>query len=144
MAPANPSPRSVLPLLVLCVAVVWSGCRADTTGLSTLTVDQLFALRGSGADLVVCDANTEETRSRDGVIPGAVLLSSYRDYAAAVELPADRSKQVVFYCHSAMCSAAADAARKAVAEGWRNVWVMPDGIRGWSEAGLPVDRPAAG
>jgi rhodanese-related sulfurtransferase len=94
--------------------------------------------------LVLCDANTEETRSRDGVIPGAVLLSNYRDYDAAAELPTEQGKQVVFYCHSAMCGAAVEAARKAVAEGWRNVWVMPDGIRGWTEAGLTVERRAAG
>ena len=93
---------------------------------------------------MLCDANTEETRGKFGIIPGARLLSSYRDYEPAVELPADKAQQLVFYCHSAMCGAAADAARKAVAEGWHNVWVMPDGIRGWTEAGLPVVRPVTG
>jgi rhodanese-related sulfurtransferase len=136
--------RSVLALLMLSAVATWVGCRADTTGLSTLTVEQLSALQSSDADLVLCDANTEETRSRDGVIPGAVLLSNYRDYDAAAELPTEQGKQVVFYCHSAMCGAAVEAARKAVAEGWRNVWVMPDGIRGWTEAGLTVERRAAG
>ncbi len=144
MPQAHPFARSVLVSLLLLFAAVHAGCRADTSGLSTLTVEELSKLRTSGADLVVCDANSEKTRGEEGVIPGAVLLTSYRDFDAAVELPADPSKQVVFYCHSAMCGAAVDAARKAVALGWHNVWVMPDGIRGWTEAGLPVVRPVTG
>ena len=86
----------------------------------------------------MCDANSDETRGKLGVIPGAVLLSSYRDYDAAVELPGDKSTQLVFYCHSEMCSAAGDAARKAIAAGHRDVWVMPPGIKGWVAAELPV------
>ena len=144
MPHAHPFTRSALVLLLLLFAAVHAGCRADTTGLSTLTVEELSKLRDSGADLVVCDANNTKTRGEEGVIPGAVLLTSYRDFDATLELPADPSKQVVFYCHSAMCGAAADAARKAVALGWHNVWVMPDGIRGWTEAGLPVVRPVTG
>ena len=135
--------RSVLALLMLSAVAVWVGCRADTTGLSTLTVEQLYALHGSGADLVVCDANTEETRSRDGVIPGAVLLSNYRDYDASAELPAEADHTLVFYCHSERCGAAADAARKAIAAGHRDVWVMAPGIKGWADAGHPVERPPA-
>ena len=144
MPQAHPLARSALVLLLLLFAAVSVGCRADTTGLSTLTVEELAKLRDSGVDLVLCDANNDKTRGEEGVIPGAVLLTSYRDFDAAVELPADPSKQVVFYCHSAMCGAAVEAARKAVALGWQNVWVMPDGIRGWTEAGLPIVRPVTG
>jgi rhodanese-related sulfurtransferase len=138
------NPRRPLALLAVGALVIWGGCRADTSGLSTLNVDELAALHASDAAFVVCDANSEETREKNGVIPGAVLLTNYRDYETATELPADRAQQLVFYCHSPMCGAAADAARKAVAAGWQNVWVMPDGIRGWTEAGLAVERPSAG
>ena len=82
--------------------------------------------------------NSEETREKNGTLPGAVLLSSYRDYVVARELPADRDRALVFYCHSPMCGAAAEAARKAVTAGYRQVWVMPEGIRGWARAGQPV------
>ena len=40
-----------------------------------------------------------------------------------------------------MCGAAAEAARKAVSAGYRQVWVMPDGVRGWADAGQPLARP---
>lgn len=33
-----------------------------------------------------------------------------------------------------------EAARRAVQLGYRNVFVMSDGIDGWVKAGLPVER----
>ena len=120
------------------------GCKADTTGLDTLTVTELTTLASAGSELVLCDANNEETRIKFGVIPGAQLLTNYRDYDPAVELPADKAQRLVFYCHSEMCGAAAGAARKAVAAGHTDVLVMPEGIKGWVAAGGPVEQPPAG
>jgi rhodanese-related sulfurtransferase len=126
------------------VTLLALGCQADTTGLATLTVTDLSALLAGPAGAVLCDANNEQTRSRHGVIPGARLLSSYRDYDPATELPSDKARALVFYCHSAWCGAAADAARKAVAAGHLDVYVLPAGIKGWVAAGRPVARPPAG
>jgi len=120
--------------------LVLPGCRADFSGLETLDVAELIGLRGAQPDLVLCDANSDETRRRMGVIPGALLLSSYRDYDPHAELPGDASRKLVFYCHSEMCGAAADAARKAIAAGYPDVSVLESGIRGWVAAGQPVDR----
>jgi rhodanese-related sulfurtransferase len=126
----------------LAIAGLTLGCTADTEGLATLTVPELTDWLAADPAVVVCDANTQKTRSRYGVLPGARLLSSYRDYDPATELPADKSRPLVFYCHSERCSAAATAARKAVAAGYNHVSVLPPGIRGWTEAGRPVE-PAA-
>ncbi len=131
-----------LVTLLLPVLLILSGCRADTTGLQTLVVPDLVALRAENADLVLCDANSPKTRGRFGVIPGALMLSSYRDYAPAVELPSDKSRKLVFYCHSEWCGAAVDAARKAIAAGHRDVLVLSAGIKGWIAAGEPVDKPS--
>lgn len=46
----------------------------------------------------VFDANHQDFREENGVIPGAKLLSSYRTYDVAKELPADKSTPLVFYC----------------------------------------------
>lgn len=139
MTSSLPTWIALTPVVLFWASVVCFGCRADTTGLNTLTLEQFTGLRQAGAELAVFDANGQDTREKYGVIPGAKLLSSYRDYGAS-ELPANRSQRIVFYCHSPMCSAAAEAARRAVAWGYRDVWVMTDGIRAWTEAGLPVDR----
>ena len=125
--------------LVLIACFTLAGCGADLTGLQVVEVDELAAWKARRAELTICDANNEKTRQRFGVIPGAVLLSDYRDYDPSVELPGDRDATLVFYCHSEMCGAAGDAARKAVVAGHRDVWVLAPGIKGWADAGQPVD-----
>jgi rhodanese-related sulfurtransferase len=133
-------PRIATVLLLSLVGL--AGCRADLTGLHTVSVDDLVSWRAQRTDLTLCDANNSATRRRYGVIPGAVLLSSYRDYEPAGELPGDKDATLVFYCHSAYCGAAAEAARKALGAGYRDVWVLTPGITGWAEAGQPVERAA--
>ena len=43
------------------------------------------------------DCNTDKTRKRAGVVPGAILISDHEGYAAG-ELPADKTMRLVFYC----------------------------------------------
>jgi hypothetical protein len=61
-----------------------------------IEVPDLEALQKSG--ITVLDANDEEFREKNGVIPGARLLSSYDRYDVQKELPADRDAPLVFYC----------------------------------------------
>jgi rhodanese-related sulfurtransferase len=132
--------RSLLSILFALAA--FAGCRPDLTGLELVGVDDVASWQASRSDVTLCDANNDDTRARFGVIPGALLLSSYRDYDVAAELPADKRRTLVFYCHSEMCGAAADAARKAVGAGHLDVWVMSAGIAGWRDAGRPVEAHA--
>ena len=120
------------------------GCGPDTTGLGTLSVPELATLLSQGSSVVVCDANNEETREKYGVIPGARLLSDHRGYDVATELPAEKSEKLVFYCSSEACSAAPAAARKAVAQGYSDVNVLPAGIKGWVKADQPTEKPRTG
>ncbi len=120
------------------------GCKADTKGLATLTVPELARLLDEHAPVVACDANNSTTRSRYGIIPGARLLSNYGDYDPAGELPADKGRKLVFYCHSEWCSAGAAAARRAVAAGYTDVHVLPAGIKGWVAASQPVEKHRRG
>ena len=120
------------------------GCRADTSGLSTVTVSELAGWINQDSSVVVCDANGEDTRERYGVIPGALLLSSHKDYDVAGELPQERDRKLVFYCSSEACSAAPAAARRAVAGGFTDVYVLPAGIKGWVNGEQPVQKLQAG
>lgn len=135
--------RLIIPLLATLALPCLIACRADLSDLQVLSVEEVAARSESGELLTFCDANNADTRERYGVVPGAVLLSNYRDYEAEAELPLDRDATLVFYCHSETCGAAGDAARKAVASGYRDVWVMAPGIKGWVEAGRPI-APADG
>jgi hypothetical protein len=49
---------------------------------------------------IVLDANTDEFRSENGVIPGAVLLRNYLDWDPTEVLGTDKTRQLVFYCTS--------------------------------------------
>ncbi len=117
------------------------GCTPDTSDLRTLSVADVAVLRGKQAAVMV-DANGASTRAKYGVIPGALLLTSY-DYDLT-ELPEGKGSSLVFYCASTMCSAAPQAARKAVEAGYTDVYILPEGIQGWVEAGHAVDRPSVG
>ena len=89
---------------------------------------------------VPVDANGKETRTSQGVIPGAVLLTSSSQYAVS-ELPADKSSKLVFYCANQKCGASHAAAKRAMENGYTNVAVLPDGIAGWKQAGQPTAKP---
>lgn len=43
------------------------------------------------------DCNSDKTRKKEGVIPGAILLDDEETFTASV-LPADKAAKLVFYC----------------------------------------------
>jgi rhodanese-related sulfurtransferase len=116
------------------------GCQPAVNDIAKVSIEELTELIAAG-DVVVIDANSEGVRREVGVIPGARLLSHAMTYDLATELPEDKSAKLVFYCASAMCTAAPSAARRAAANGYRDVAVMPEGIRGWVQAHHRVDFP---
>lgn len=89
---------------------------------------------------VAVDANNTETRSKFGVIPGAILLSNSGQYETK-ELPSDKDTNLIFYCGGKACSASDKAADRASQAGYKNVKVMRDGIKGWKDAGRSTEMP---
>lgn len=89
------------------------------------------------AKVSVFDANTDSTRTKFGIIPGAVLLTSVADYSLD-QLPQDKERPLVFYCANTRCGASETAAQRAVSAGYAYVAVLPDGIMGWKQAGKPT------
>jgi rhodanese-related sulfurtransferase len=85
------------------------------------------------ANVVILDANNEDARKAAGVVPGAILLSSYNEYALT-ELPKDKATNLVFYCYNSYCQASHAAAERAYQAGYKNVGVMKAGIAGWNKA----------
>jgi rhodanese-related sulfurtransferase len=99
--------------------------------IATISVDELDQLLAHDGGQAV-DANGDSTRKQMGVIPGAVLLT---DVDSIGNLPADKAKNLVFYCANPSCSASHYAAEKALAAGYAHVKVLPEGIAGWVKAG---------
>jgi rhodanese-related sulfurtransferase len=86
------------------------------------------------------DANGKDTRAKQGIIPGAVLLTSSSGYDVK-ELPAAKDSKLVFYCANEKCGASHAAAQKALQAGYTDVAVMPEGIAGWKTAGQATAKP---
>ena len=55
------------------------------------------------------------------------------------ELPADKTKPLIFYCLGVKCVASWRAAEKAVALGYKNVYAFREGLPGWEKAGYPLE-----
>jgi rhodanese-related sulfurtransferase len=70
-------------------------------------------------------------------VPGATNLDP-AGYDES-ELPAKKESSLVFYCSNPMCRKAPSAAQRAKKMGYTNVKVMPAGINGWINAGLPTE-----
>jgi rhodanese-related sulfurtransferase len=128
---------------VLCIAAVFAVALSvhAVPRDRMLSAIELKSLMDSKPQTVaVFDANDNEVREQQGLVPGAKKLSSYDGYALS-ELPQDKSKTLVFYCYNWMCTASHNAADKAIAAGYANVMVMSDGITGWKKKGLSTVRP---
>ena len=89
--------------------------------------------------VTVYDANREEFRSKNGVLPGAKLLTSSSKYDVEKELPAQKDSALVFYCASEKCTASHKAAERAAAAGFKDVSVLIVGFKGWKDAGKPTE-----
>jgi rhodanese-related sulfurtransferase len=134
--------KTILLASVLALAVAGCSKSSDNkvaekkSNLPTITVDEVDQKLASG-ECVPVDANGQETRKKMGVVPGAVLLTDSESFNVS-ELPADKSKTLVFYCANTRCGASHTAAEKALTAGYSNVKVMPDGIAGWVKAGKKI------
>ncbi len=108
---------------------------AALMGLRTIAPRALEELVGAGA-VHVYDVNPRGSWLTARV-PGARSLDHERMTAA--DLPADRSRPLVFYCSNPLCRKAPFAAKRALALGHTDVRVLSAGIAGWRAAGLAVE-----
>jgi ligand-binding sensor domain-containing protein len=89
--------RSALLVVLGVTALVAGGCKSGRhAAVKELTVAESVAAHQAGA--VFMDANTEDYRKSNGKVPGAVLLSSYREYDVNTVLPQSKDTPLVFYC----------------------------------------------
>ena len=95
--------RTLLAAAVLALASGFIGCshteaRTESKeGFKLIHVADLQNMQANG-NVAVFDANDAEFRSKNGVIPGAKMLSSYNAYDVGQELPANKGTPLVFYC----------------------------------------------
>jgi rhodanese-related sulfurtransferase len=140
--------RAQLAAVVLVSSALFAGCSSknhasgaagEAASIREVGVAEVATfVRDKSATIV--DANGTDTRKEFGVIPGAVLLTSSKDYPVDV-LPSAKASKLVFYCGGVMCRASDKAASRAAAAGYTDVSVLRDGIKGWKNAGQPTEMP---
>lgn len=96
--------RTILFAAVLALGVA-SGCSRDKASSAEQSAEQQFptmtldevekAIAANEATPVDC--NDDSLRKKLGVVPGAVLVSNEETYAPS-ELPADKTRKLIFYC----------------------------------------------
>lgn len=132
--------------LSLLLGVTIVGCKSPAPAAATeanpaaeaevsipeITVADADEALQSGAFAV--DANSEKTRKKNGTVPDAIILTSSYKYELS-QLPEDKSKDLIFYCSNTNCTASDAAAERASENGYPNVHIMREGIKGWKEAG---------
>ncbi len=73
----------------------------ESDNVKSIDVPGLVALlAGRNSRMFVYDVDPASSREQMGVIPGAVVLSSWDNFDVATELPKDKNAKLVFYCHN--------------------------------------------
>ena len=81
-------------------------------------------------------------RFQQGTIPGAINIPYPAwDKVAAKLLPADKTKQLVFFCQGVTCQMSPLSQRKAIGMGYKNTKVYHEGVPEWQTKDYLVTRP---
>lgn len=123
---------ALLVILPLIISACSCGRFEPNTGIGFSTFEQVAAVVAKpSANTVILDVNPDSVRNKNGVIPKAIKLSGYNNYALG-ELPADKSTTLIFYCYNQSCGASAQAANRALDFGYTKVFIFKAGIVGWN------------
>lgn len=130
----------LLPLLATRASLAAEPAPSTTDTLAVaaagkLTVAEVKGLIDRKEALYVFDANERESYLA-GHIPGAQWIAF--NAVTAEKLPKSKDAKLLFYCYNPQCGASPLAAKTALSLGYRNVWLMPDGITGWRSAHMPI------
>jgi rhodanese-related sulfurtransferase len=113
---------------------------STTESFGRLTIDELEVKMKEAKEgklaLFIYDNNDKERYSK-GHIPGATWVKP--DAVNASVLPTDKDAMLVFYCANEQCSACHDGASAALKLGYKKVYILPSGIKGWEKSGKSME-----
>jgi len=114
---------------------VSAGPAEPSVAAGTITATELAARLSGGDAPLVLDVRTEAEYA-DGHIPGAVNIPHTELAARLLELPGDRTTDIVVHCRSG--KRAKSAEQILLDAGYQRVSDLDGHMLGWAEAGLPV------
>jgi thiosulfate/3-mercaptopyruvate sulfurtransferase len=118
-------------------------------GYKILTTEEMKSWVDQKKDMLVVDTMPYEASYKNKHIPGAVPFELPIPEMMTMDdkmkanflkmLGPDKDRLLVFYCGFTKCGRSHNGAMWAVKLGYKNVYRLPGGIKGWEEAGYPVD-----
>lgn len=100
-----------------------------------VSVNQLKKKLAHSGDYVVLDVRTPE-ETKEGYIEGAVKIDFKADDFKSKVSELDKSLTYYVYCEAGVRSMKASKIMQD--QGFKSVYSVKEGIRGWKEKGLPV------
>lgn len=113
---------------------------AEIAGAVNVTAEKLVDMVSSTPKLVIIDARRQEEFEK-GHIEGAVnLLDTDMTQASLSKLVPKADIPLLFYCNGERCLRSTNAAKLALAWGYRKVYWFRGGWKEWSDKNLPVAK----
>ena len=110
-------------------------------GILSVSTDHVNKLLADKADVMLIDARPERTVEK-GTIPGSINIPETKFDKMVDQLPADKTKPLIFFCGGLACDLSEKSAHKAKALGYKNVRTYAEGYPAWAAANKP-DTPVA-
>ena len=122
--------------ILFCIPFSVQGASQDSYQI--ITTDELASMHSADVwDFIIIDARNpgeyEEVH-----IKGAILLPQKKFDQYAMVLPRDQGVKLIFYCNGVKCGKSKKAAKRALQEGYDNVFIYAEGMPVWEEKGLPI------
>lgn len=119
-------------------------------GYKIVTTDELKGWLDKKEPMLIVDTMPLQDSYKKNHLPGAVQfefpiepLDKWDDKAKAEYeklLGPDKHRKIVIYCGFTKCTRSHNGAVWAMKLGYDNVYRYPGGIKGWLEAGYPVEK----
>jgi len=119
-------------------------------GYKVITTQELKVWLDQKKDMLIVDTMPADNFKKQH-IPGAVNFEIQRtpeltemsdkmktDFEKLLE--PDKNRTIVFYCGFTDCERSHNAGMWAIKLGYKNAYRQPGGIKGWLEAGYPVEK----
>jgi membrane protein DedA with SNARE-associated domain/rhodanese-related sulfurtransferase len=108
--------------------------------MDRITVEELVGLMDSGTPPVILDVRSQDTRDRDGIIPGALAAHPQDIHPLLEELSPET--EIVVYCACPNEASAAIAARHLKRAGFKKIRPLLGGTDAWVGSGRSLAKAA--
>ena len=130
--------RTFLLAAILLMSAAHSSAWGADAEFTVISTDQLKAMiDGDKINFLLIDARTKD-EYQEAHIVGAISMPENKFDELLSLLPADKGRQLVFYCNGVKCGKSKKAAKKAAVVGYTNILVYGEGFPVWEEKSLKI------